>query len=111
MGLLCQQPQVRDDYVSLTDEISKLVERSAQLGKEFTALIEVSGDRGHVGTRAVATVHGILSEIETNATAYAAIARQSSMSLGEQAQVSAQAVRSMDATLGAVESDLAATPS
>ena len=96
-------------FAVVADEIRKLAERSAKSAKDIAVLIQESGERGQAGSRAVATVNGILAEIESNAQAYAAIARESSASLREQAQVNGQAVRAMGSTLGVVERNAAVT--
>lgn len=93
----------------VAEEIRKLAERSAGAAKEITVLIEESGDRAKAGSQAVGNVNAILGEIEDNTRAYAAVSRQSSTSLEEQAQVSREAVKSMGSTLGVVASNAAAT--
>jgi len=96
-------------FAVVAEEIRKLAERSAGAAKEITVLIEESGDRAKAGSQAVGNVNAILGEIEDNTRAYAAVSRQSSASLEEQARVSREAVKSMGSTLDMVASNAAAT--
>ncbi len=96
-------------FAVVAEEIRKLAERSGAAAKEIAALIEESGQRVQIGSKAVATVSASLATIEADIRSQADISRRAAAALQEQAKVSEEVVDAMGTTLHYTERNASAT--
>ncbi|WP_005037338.1 methyl-accepting chemotaxis protein [Holophaga foetida] len=96
-------------FAVVADEIRKLAERSGSAAREISGLIEESGERVGVGSRAVQNVNASLQLIQENIRDYADQIKEIASSMEAQSQASSHVVDGIQRTQDLTERNASAT--